>query len=1125
MSDRFNPLTTDQLAHWIFDELDTKDSILGIPRELFFNPPSDHRFELELHGRRIATPIGVAAGPHSQLAHNIVVAWLCGARVVELKTVQTLDRIEVAKPCIDMQDEGYNVEWSQELGLDESLDQYARAWVLVHALHSRLNFAGDGPGVLFDVSVGYDLDGILRPNMQRFLERVTDGGVVLESALDAVAQRIPTVPSLEVPHRLSSKATVSTMHGCPPEEIGRIAEHLMESWEFHTSIKLNPTLLGAQEIRQIMGDELGFSEIVVPDEAFEHDPSFNEAADLIRDLKSVARHRGLDFGVKLSNTLEVRNHRSIFDEGERTMYLSGRPLHALVVRLAHRLTEAFDGELRISFAGGADAFNLPNLLAAGLRPVTSCSDLLRPGGYLRLLQYLEELRTAMDAVDAENLDGLILGPASELGPNDSEFAQRITAAARQNLARYADAVLVDPLLARDRFDRRRTKTTRALGSFDCIVAPCTDACSVNQKVPEYMRSVREGDLEAAAAIVRQDNPMASILGRACHHPCVSPCLRTHLDDPLAIREIKRYITEHEGPSPGPEAPTRPPSARVAIVGGGPCGLSAATFLARSGLPVTLLEARAVGGGMVSATIPGFRATQAAIDRDLRAVETLGVDFRYRQQVGTDVTLASLREEGFDYFVIAAGAQKGQRLGIPGENSAGVWDGLVFLRAARSGQLSELSGRIGIVGGGDVAADCARTALRLGAAEATLLYRRTTAEMPALAEERAALREEGIPIEELLTPTAVVAKAGRIEALRCLRNRLGAAGPDGRPQPEAITGSEFEIPLDGLIVAIGQLADLSLFSGEPVSLNEAGYIDVDENSLETSIPGVFAGGDVIGTGPATIVEAAGDGRRIANAILERAGTAPPQRAHSWPPVDLADALRRRSRRRHRVHQAHTPASQRAAFDELLPTLSPAEAAAEAGRCLDCDLLCSTCESVCPNRAIFTYRANAIDAEIPRFRVVNDELKSSGCEKFVAGQPFQVAVLADHCNECGNCTTFCPAAGRPYRDKPRFYLDRVEFEAESDNAFMVSRRGNAWVAEGRFGGSTHGIVLDAELRYVSPGVSLRLNPGTFELVDGRTAGGSRGTDSVSLRECATLVVLLQGIRDSMPGFPLADSAEDL
>ena len=429
MTDHFTPLTTERLVSWIGDELRAQGTILGIPRDLVIQPSSDDRFKLHWHERDLDTPIGVAAGPHTQLTGNIVSAWLCGARVMELKTVQTLDSIEVPKPCIDMQDEGYNVEWSQELSLSESFDEYLKAWVLVHALHRHFEFPGARPGVLFDVSVGYDLKGIRQGNMQRFLERCLDSSAEISRIVPTVATVFPEVAEVEVPGRMAGGVTLSTMHGCPPEEIVQIATHLMERWGLHTTIKLNPTLLGSDELSFLLHDRLGYTDITVPDDAFEHDPTFAEATDIISELERTARRSGVIFAVKVCNTLEVINHREVFDLDESRMYLSGRPLHAIGVRLARRLSDAFDGRLRISFAAGADAFNASNLLSAGLCPVTTCSDLLRPGGYLRLRQYLEEITGALDLVAAFDLDDLILKtagfPVGTTAPGNTSWRQRV----------------------------------------------------------------------------------------------------------------------------------------------------------------------------------------------------------------------------------------------------------------------------------------------------------------------------------------------------------------------------------------------------------------------------------------------------------------------------------------------------------------------------------------------------------------------------------------------------------------------------------------------------------------------------------------------------------------------------
>jgi putative selenate reductase len=1116
VSDRLRPLSLERLVDWVADELAAKGSILGLPRRLAFTPRPRDRFRTRVAAGALETPVGVAAGPHSQLTQNIVVAWLCGARVIELKTVQTRDELRIPRPCIDMQDEGYNVEWSQELPVEQSFAEYLHAWVLIHALHRRLGFPGERPGVVFDVSVGYDLAGLRQPNMQRFLDRVADGGPDHARAVAAVARRFPELREVEVPRRLAASATLSTMHGCPPEEIGAICAMLMAERGLHTAVKLNPTLLGRETVREILGRKLGFHELGLDDTAFVQDLGYPEALDLLAELRAEGARRGLAFGLKLCNTLPVANHRPVFDPAERSMYLSGRPLHALAVTLAHRLAEDLAEPLPMSFAAGADAGNVAALLRCGMRTVTACSDLLRPGGCLRLVQYLENVDTAMAADGAATLDAFIRAGA--------RGARGTAAAARLHLRRYAARVLEDPAFAKASFDRAATKTARPLGLFDCVKPPCTDACAVDQRVPEYMRLVRLGDLDAAAAVTRADNPLASILGRACHHPCERVCLRTHMDRPLAIREIKRLITAHEPP---PEAAGRARAAAppVAVVGAGPCGLAAASFLARARRAVTVFEAREAAGGMVSATIPGYRASSAAVARDLERVAAEGVEIRCGREIGAELGLEDLRAQGFGPIVLAIGARRGRRLGLTGDDAAGVHDGLDFLRAARRGAPPALGRRVGVIGGGDVAMDCARTALRLGAAEVTIYYRRTRAEMPAQAEELMDLLDEGGRLVELVAPRGIRSRGGRLERVAMVRTELGPADASGRPAVQEVEGSEHELELDALIVAVGQQPDLGVLGTASAALTPAGYLAVDPETLETSLPGVYAGGDIAGRGPASIVDAAGDGRRIAEAILRHAGglrvvaREPPP----WPAFDRVDLLRRRSRIEPRVEVPRRPPDQRGSFEEVLLTLSPEVGAAEAWRCLDCDLMCSTCETVCPNRAIFTYTAQPEELAIPRLRLADGRVDKLAAAPFRVAQGPQVAVLADWCNECGNCATFCPTAGRPWRDKPRLHFDRGDFEAARDNAFMVLRRERSRGLAARFDGATHELWLDRDLRYQSPLVRLVLDPRSLAVRRAAPSPAAAAGELVDPRQLGTMVALLRSLLPSMPELPAVDAPE--
>ncbi|MGI9610535.1 MAG: putative selenate reductase subunit YgfK, partial [Acidimicrobiia bacterium] len=1002
MSDRFQPISMEHLTDWVFTELEDKDALFGIPRSAFFVPDPDHRYRIEKYGVEMDTPFGVAAGPHTQMAQNIIMSWLVGARFLELKTIQTLDELDVSKPCIDVEDEGYNVEWSQELKVYQSFDEYLRAWVLIHALHDKFGWHGERPGMIFNMSVGYNLEGMLKPNVQWFFDAMEDASEYLPSYIDVVAEHYPEIRDIDIPARLSDSITLSTMHGCPPDEIERISLYLIEDRGLHTSVKLNPTLLGPEGVRTIVNDDLEFDDIPIPDEAFGHDLLYADAVPMLNNLLESASERDLTFGVKLTNTLEVNNWRDTF-ESDDMMYMSGRPLHAVTVNLAAKLKDEFGDRLLYSFAGGADYLNVADLLRSGMKSVTVCSDLLKTGGYLRMLQYMEQLDNAMDKAEATNL---------------SEFAD----AADESLREYAASVRSDWRYGKHSFRMDRSKTPRKLGHFDCIEAPCLDECPVDQKVPQYMGAVREGRFLDAVALTREDNPIPSILGRVCDHLCENTCIRTHLDQPLAIRQIKRFIMDREEQ---PVAFIKNPvhRSKVAIIGAGPAGLAAAHELGYAGFPVTIFEAHPYAGGMVGGTIPTYRLPQDQIDQDLEVLAGLGVEIRYSQKAGVDFTLDGLRDDGYVAVFIAVGAQLAKKLNLPGEEADGILDGISFLRSVREGDPIPIGARVGVIGAGDTAMDCVRTARRVGSDEVKLIYRRTVDQMPADPEEVHACIEEGIGIVELAKPAALKVDEGSLSALTCTRAEYrGERDSSGRKIPFDVPDSKFDIELDTLILAISQHSILDFFGADLPRLTDWGSIDVDPDSYESSVAGVFAGGDVAADGPASIVKAAADGKRVAAAIASRFGQERVMPVAEPNEVDLQQLVIRRSRREYRTQIHHTPLDQRSGFDETVIGYTPDEAKAEASRCLDCQDICSLCVGVCPNAALMTYEIEPVRYELPD-------------GTFVADQGPQIAVLTDFCNECGNCVTVCPTSGEPFVDKPRLYLNRDEFEAEDDNAFMM------------------------------------------------------------------------------------------
>jgi putative selenate reductase len=391
-------------------------------------------------------------------------------------------------------------------------------------------------------------------------------------------------------------------------------------------------------------------------------------------------------------------------------------------------------------------------------------------------------------------------------------------------------------------------------------------------------------------------------------------------------------------------------------------------------------------------------------------------------------------------------------------------------------------------------------------------------MPADREEVKHLLDEGIEVLELCKPQALVSDDGKLSTLICRRMVFkDDRDASGRRIPHELADEDFELPLDTLIMAISQNAVLDFLAEEPIAINDRGYIEVDPVTFETSVPGVYAGGDVANEGPSSIVKAAAAGKAIADSLLGR--TSPEAESAEVTTFDPATLLRRRSRREWRIPAPHTALDDRDNFNEVVLTYNDRSARAEASRCLDCDVYCSLCAGVCPNFALQTYQTEPFDVCLPELRLDGDQISVTPGRPYRVAQAFQIAVLTDLCNECGNCTTFCPTAGTPYRDKPRLYLDHQAFDAQQDNAFMVFRDGDQWSMDARWQGETHHIDLNGTLDCTGPSFRARLNPDTFEVQQAEHTGGARNDAALSLEPSAAMFVLLTGLKQSAPYWPTA------
>ena len=394
----------------MFRELDEQQSIFDLPARKFYRGDPKRDLSIAFQGHRPSTGLGPAAGPHTQMAQNIVLSFLAGCRVMELKTVQVMDELEIPRPCIDMETIGFNVEWSQELKLEQSLREYVAASMLIDMLvaSGKLDLAPGYERVVYDMSVGYDLAGIKTDAVQAFISGMRDATAHVDQLRAEIPSEYGHLRDLDFRTELSDTLTLSTFHGCPPEEIEQIMAFLLDDLGLHAIVKLNPTLLGPTECRGLINDALGYTECRVPDAAFTNDASWAQAQAFVGRLGDLADARGRGFGVKFSNTLIVGNHRKMFDASEKEMYLSGPPLHVLAMNLVGRFRGVFGDRFPISFSAGIDKLNFPDAAALGLTPVTTCSDLLKTGGYGRAPSYLSNLSKRMAATDTTDLPSHII---------------------------------------------------------------------------------------------------------------------------------------------------------------------------------------------------------------------------------------------------------------------------------------------------------------------------------------------------------------------------------------------------------------------------------------------------------------------------------------------------------------------------------------------------------------------------------------------------------------------------------------------------------------------------------------------------------------------------------------------
>jgi formate dehydrogenase (NADP+) beta subunit len=494
-----------------------------------------------------------------------------------------------------------------------------------------------------------------------------------------------------------------------------------------------------------------------------------------------------------------------------------------------------------------------------------------------------------------------------------------------------------------------------------LQAPCAKTCPAHIDVPRYVKLIGEGKPAEALAVIREKIPFPSVCGRVCFHPCETKCQRNQIDQPISIRVLKRWAAEHDnGEWRKLSKKASPTGKKVAVVGGGPAGLTAAYYLAKLGHGVTVYEALPEAGGMMRVGIPDYRLPKDVLRAEIAEIQAAGVEIR----TGTRVeSLDQLFQDGYKAVFLALGAHEGMKLGVEGENLPGVIDCATFLREVALGNKVAMGSRVAVVGGGNAAIDAARVALRAGGKQITMIYRRSRAEMPANPEEISAAEEENIKIEYLANPTRITQKDREL-AMEIVRMQLGEPDASGRRRPEPIKGSEFTAVFDTVIAAIGQRSFIP--ADYKVSVEKGPVIKTDEKTLATSREGVFAGGDVQ-SGPDSVIAAIAAGRQAASSIDQYLGGKGEIDEALAAPVVKEKPLRLTDKSLHRFHPAEMPPAERTKdFSEVEKPLTEEMALAEASRCLKCDMaypvdtlradmgyciFCGLCVEACPRDALF------------------------------------------------------------------------------------------------------------------------------------------------------------------------------
>ncbi len=982
MSDKMRSISFDDLLLRMMSEYSKSRSIFGISEINFFKPSCNK--VSHIFGESCSMPLGPAAGPHTQLSQNIIASYLAGSRFLELKTVQ-LNVPHVGKPCIDARDECYNTEWSSEYEVEAALLEYTNAWIAIYFLEYLFDLGHKDldKSFIFNMSVGYDMEGIKSSRVDNFINSMMDGNnnplfkkniEILESFIESSAlsdtlknneiikKRLSNIKGIskKISPNICSSLTLSTMHGCPPSEIEKIVSYMLTEKNINTYVKLNPTLLGYDKVRSIL-DSTGFDYVKLNKDSFTHDLCYSDAKKMLTRLIDLAHKNNRHFGVKLTNTLGNINPKDVLGGDEQ--YMSGRALYPLSITVADIISDDFDGKIPISYSGGLTIFNAKKIFESGIKPLTLATDLLKPGGYNRLGQLAKEIENseawALDKIDTESLHKLANNSTSE------EYSKK-------SFRGFSEV-----------------SVPSKLPITDCAVAPCVVHCPIHQPIPEYIKLVGEGKYDEALNIITEKNMLPAITGYICDHKCQSKCSRLDYEGDIKIRDIKGIAVSRGKRSSYKTDKNN--GVKVLVIGAGAAGLSVAGSLQRNGFSVTVREREASPAGIVRHIIPKFRIPSEIIDSDIESIKDLGVVFEFNSNVSKSVE--TLKKEGYKYVCVATGAYEVNTLKLEGENK-NVIDAFKFLyQFNKNRDAIDLGESVAVIGAGNTAMDTARAAKKIkNVKEVSIIYRRSEHEMPSDDEEIKLAKSDGIKFYLLSNPS----KYDNDGTLTCEEMKLGDMDSSGRRSPVS-TGNTFTIKVDSVIPALGYYANTNFFNDIGLKTeNDNVYFNKDTG--ESSVENVFVVGDAK-TGASSIVKCIADGLSVSLAIQKKENkNFNGEEFKVSESENIENVISKNNDARNNVYTDSNKDLEKQEYT----------------RCLNCDKICNKCVDVCPNRA-------------------NVALPILGFNNY-----YQIVHIDGYCNECANCSTFCPWNGKPYKDKITVFSSKEDLLDSENQGFYFDNK---------------------------------------------------------------------------------------